>query len=78
MTTVTLTTPIHCLTCDTRGIGQYVLEARLDGGTGIILECIGCGANARGAGQWVAPEEVEDRGVDPAALRMRAVWADGA
>lgn len=63
---VNLTTAIRCLSCGEGGEGEY-LRRPFGGRTGyhVWLRCAGCKGNARGAGQWVARQEVIDAGVNP-------------
>lgn len=52
-----------CLSCGATGDHRYVRKV-FSTGTGfhVMAACVTCGCNARGAGQWVARDEVDIMG----------------
>lgn len=49
-----------CLSCGATGEHRYVRRVFSTGaGFHVMAACVACGCNARGAGQWVARDEVE-------------------
>lgn len=52
-----------CLACGATGEPRYVRKVFSTGaGFHVFAACVACGCNARGAGQWVARDEVEIMG----------------
>lgn len=50
----------QCLSCGVTGEHRYVRKVFSTGaGYHVMAACVACGCNARGAGQWVARDEVE-------------------
>lgn len=56
----------ECLVCRKRGPHRYARKVFAGGGGyHVLAECLACGGNARGAGQWVSRLEVVNMGWRP-------------